>query len=231
MIVSLSYNLKRLEPMLTASEELLGPYPYSSFVVVIAPYGYIFLGMEYPLMNYISAAALSTSQSPAQHPNYNFFEVVAHELLHTWFGNLVTYKYIADSWISEGITSYYQKRVLGMAFNDPEITKYYLKEKAISLQSYIRKLPLSSLILTVTTPLQETPPIESDPHEPGPWGRAPHGRALPSQVQQGCTVHGVAGGALWGGGSGPTLQVTFNRTRTASKICCSLEATYFEFWR
>ncbi|MDP6953171.1 MAG: M1 family aminopeptidase, partial [Alphaproteobacteria bacterium] len=72
----------------------VGPYPYSHFWVVAAPFP---VGLGFPGATYVSARILPMPFMQGRS--------LAHEVLHNWWGNGVRVAYAAGNW-SEGLTTY-----------------------------------------------------------------------------------------------------------------------------
>ena len=126
--------------MMDICQQKLGAYPYDRYDIVLTPPGYVFQGMEYPGMNYVSVTTLCLGD--LSRPNYGFAEIVAHEMVHSWFGNMVTPKFASDAWLAEGITSFVAFSVLEQ-FYDAELTRFLkrvkygtLKRVLISYKAY-----------------------------------------------------------------------------------------------
>src|SRR3546814_5236414 len=46
--------------------------------------------------------------------------LVAHELAHSWSGNLVTFSTSRDAWLNEGLTSYVENRIVEALYGKPQ---------------------------------------------------------------------------------------------------------------
>ena len=100
-------DLQYLPSMMDAAERALGPYPFDRYDIVLMPPTYRAGGMENPQANFINIL----SASPANHePTPS--STVAHELAHSWTGDLVTCGTWNDTWLNEGFATYYQARIL-----------------------------------------------------------------------------------------------------------------------
>ncbi|CAD7930390.1 unnamed protein product [Amoebophrya sp. A25] len=90
---------------------LLGsPYVWGSFNVAVMPNSFGFGGMENPNVTFFSGSLLAGDQS--------LTTTLAHEITHSWTGNLVTNKYHKDFWLNEGFTRYVERRILGVCFGE-----------------------------------------------------------------------------------------------------------------
>ncbi len=101
-------ELHYIPDMVDAAEKLLTPYPWKRYDVLLMPPTYIVGGMEHPRLNFLNPAVV-TGNLPAQVVPSS---LVAHELAHSWAGDLVTLSTWSDVWLNEGITSYLTLRIL-----------------------------------------------------------------------------------------------------------------------
>jgi aminopeptidase N len=92
------------ERMITAAEELYGPYRWGRYDMIVLPPSFPFGGMENPRLTFLTPTLLAGDKS--------LVATVAHELAHSWSGNLVTNATWADFWLNEGFTTYFQSRIM-----------------------------------------------------------------------------------------------------------------------
>jgi leukotriene-A4 hydrolase len=93
-----------LEEMLAAAERLYGPYRWGRYDVLVLPPSFPFGGMENPRLTFATPTVLAGDRS--------LVSLVAHELAHSWSGNLVTNATWSDFWLNEGFTSYIENRIM-----------------------------------------------------------------------------------------------------------------------
>jgi leukotriene-A4 hydrolase len=93
-----------LEKMLSAAEELCGPYEWKRFDVLVMPPSFPFGGMENPMLTFATPTVIAGDRS--------LVSLIAHELLHSWSGNLVTCARWADLWLNEGWTVHLERRLV-----------------------------------------------------------------------------------------------------------------------
>ena len=103
------WELQSVPAMMSAAEEIAGPYPFLRYDVLLMPPTYILGGMEHPLLNFIHPFAVVTGNRPAQ-PEPQL--LIAHELAHSWAGDLVTLATWDDVWLNEGFASYLALRIM-----------------------------------------------------------------------------------------------------------------------
>jgi aminopeptidase N len=92
------------EAMIRAVEELYGPYRWGRYDLLVLPPSFPFGGMENPCLTFATPTVIAGDKS--------LVSLVAHELAHSWSGNLVTNATWRDFWLNEGFTVYVERRVL-----------------------------------------------------------------------------------------------------------------------
>ena len=92
------------EAMVTAAEALYGPYRWGRYDMIVLPPAFPYGGMENPVMTFLTPTFIAGDRS--------LTGLVAHELAHSWSGNLVTNAVWGDGWLNEGVTSYFENRIV-----------------------------------------------------------------------------------------------------------------------
>ena len=98
------YEFGELEEMVQAAESLYGPYQWDRYDLLVLPPSFPFGGMENPRLTFATPTILAGDRS--------LTSLVAHELAHSWSGNLVTNGTWNDFWINEGFTVYFEHRIM-----------------------------------------------------------------------------------------------------------------------
>ncbi|MDP9054160.1 MAG: M1 family metallopeptidase [Acidobacteriota bacterium] len=93
-----------MEKMLEAAERLYGPYRWDRYDVLVMPPSFPFGGMENPMLTFATPTVIAGDKS--------LVSLVAHEMAHSWSGNLVTNATWSDFWLNEGYTVYIERRIL-----------------------------------------------------------------------------------------------------------------------
>lgn len=101
---SAAYEFEDVPKMMVAAEELYGAYQWDQYDIVLLPYSFPFGGMENPRLTFANPTLLAGDQS--------LVSVIAHELAHSWSGNLVTNATWNDFWLNEGFTVYFENRIM-----------------------------------------------------------------------------------------------------------------------
>lgn len=99
-----SYEFDETRKMLDAAEALYGPYDWGRYDLLILPPSFPFGGMENPCVTFATPSVIAGDKS--------LNSLVAHELAHSWSGNLVTNRTWNDFWLNEGFTVYFERRIM-----------------------------------------------------------------------------------------------------------------------
>jgi len=113
VVAKAAKEFEDMELMLEAVESMYGPYRWGRYDVLILPPSFPFGGMENPRMTFATPTVLAGDKS--------LVSLIAHEMAHSWSGNLVTNATWSDFWLNEGFTVYLERRIL---------EKVYGKERA-----------------------------------------------------------------------------------------------------
>src|SRR6185369_15412739 len=97
-------ELSDTEKMVLATERLYGPYRWGRYDLLVLPPSFPYGGMENPRLTFATPTVLAGDKS--------LVSLVAHELAHSWSGNLVTNATWRDFWLNEGFTVYLERRIL-----------------------------------------------------------------------------------------------------------------------
>lgn len=104
MLQQAAWEFVDLPKMISAAEKLYGPYKWGQYDVIVLPYSFPFGGMENPRLTFASPTLITGDRSAVS--------VIAHELAHSWSGNLVTNSSWDDFWLNEGFTVYFENRIM-----------------------------------------------------------------------------------------------------------------------
>jgi len=120
-----------LEDMLKIGENLYGEYRWGRYDLLVLPPSFPFGGMENPRLSYITPTIIAGDGS--------LLALVAHELAHSWSGNLVTNAAWRDLWLNEGFTVYFEARIMEALYG-AEIRDQLAKLSWDSLQTTLATL-------------------------------------------------------------------------------------------
>ena len=101
-----AWEFAGVDDMLTQAERLLGPYVWGRFDVLVLPPSFPYGGMENPTLTFLTPTVLAGDRS--------LVNVLAHELAHSWTGNLVSNATAEDFWLNEGFTVFVERRLLAV---------------------------------------------------------------------------------------------------------------------
>jgi len=104
-------ELSDTEKMVVATERLYGPYRWGRYDILVLPPSFPYGGMENPRLTFATPTILAGDKS--------LVSLVAHELAHSWSGNLVTNATWRDFWLNEGFTTYLERRILEAVYGRP----------------------------------------------------------------------------------------------------------------
>lgn len=103
-----AYELADTEKMVEAAEALYGPYRWGRYDVLVLPPAFPYGGMENTTLTFLTPTFITGDRANVG--------LVAHELAHSWSGNLVTNATWDDSWLNEGFTSYVENRIMEVLY-------------------------------------------------------------------------------------------------------------------
>ncbi|WP_018477909.1 M1 family metallopeptidase [Pontibacter roseus] len=98
------YEFAEMDKMLVAAEKLYGKYRWDRYDLLVLPPSFPFGGMENPRLTFVTPTVLAKDRS--------LTSLIAHELAHSWSGNLVTNGTWDDFWLNEGFTVYFERRIM-----------------------------------------------------------------------------------------------------------------------
>lgn len=104
MLEACAKEFEDTEKMVAIAEELLGPYRWGRYDMIVLPPSFPFGGMENPRLAFMTPTLIAGDKS--------LVSTVAHELAHSWTGNLVSNATWRDLWLNEGFTTYFTNRIV-----------------------------------------------------------------------------------------------------------------------
>jgi aminopeptidase N len=102
-VAAAAWEFAGVEDMILKAEGLFGAYPWDRYDMLVLPPSFPFGGMENPTLTFATPTIITGDKSNV--------DVIAHELAHSWSGNLVTNATWSDSWLNEGFTTYFENRI------------------------------------------------------------------------------------------------------------------------
>ncbi|KAJ1654372.1 Leucyl aminopeptidase yscIV [Dispira simplex] len=129
------------EEFIATAEALLTPYQWGRYDLLVVPPSFPFGGMENPCLTFVTPTLLAGDRS--------LVDVVAHEISHSWTGNLVTTKNWESFWLNEGWTVFVERKILGRLHG--EATRHFgailgYKELERAVDFFGKDNPFTALI-------------------------------------------------------------------------------------
>lgn len=128
------------EQMMQVASTLYGEYPWGRYDLLILPASFPFGGMENPRLSFITPTVIAGDKS--------LVSLIAHELAHSWSGNLVTNASWHELWLNEGFTNYVENRIMEQVYGSERA----LLERQLSVQDLQNDLdqldPKDTLLVT-----------------------------------------------------------------------------------
>ncbi|MCD4751292.1 MAG: leukotriene A4 hydrolase C-terminal domain-containing protein, partial [Thermoanaerobaculales bacterium] len=128
-----------------------GAYEWDRYDMIVMPFSFPYGGMENPRLTFLTPTLLAGDRS--------LVNVVAHELAHSWTGNLVTNATMEDFWINEGFTVWAERRILE-ALEGPEFAALHAANGRIELEAAMENFGPDSPYTQLKTPLEGVDPDE-----------------------------------------------------------------------
>ncbi len=128
------------EKMIETSERLYGPYRWGRYDLLILPPSFPFGGMENPRLSFITPTVIAGDRS--------LVTLIAHELAHSWSGNLVTNATWRDLWLNEGFTVYLERRIMRAVYGERREAMEAMLGLA-TLRADLADLPAADTVLAI----------------------------------------------------------------------------------
>ncbi len=107
-----AWEFAETEKMVEAVEKRFGPYRWGRYDILVLPASFPYGGMENPKLTFATPTVIAGDRS--------LVSLIAHELAHSWSGNLVTNATWRDFWLNEGFTTYLERRVIEDLHGKPQ---------------------------------------------------------------------------------------------------------------
>uniref|UniRef100_G3N6F4 Leukotriene A-4 hydrolase n=1 Tax=Gasterosteus aculeatus TaxID=69293 RepID=G3N6F4_GASAC len=156
-----AFEFSETEAMLKAAEDLVGPYVWGRYDILVLPPSFPYGGMENPCLTYATPTLLAGDKSLSN--------VIAHEISHSWTGNLVTNKTWEHFWLNEGHTVYLE-RMIGRSLVSEQFRQFKAMGGWKDLQDSVNTFGANNVLTNLVPSLQDVDPDEafsSVPYEKG----------------------------------------------------------------
>ena len=149
------------EAMIVAAEKLYGPYRWDRYDILVLPASFPFGGMENPRVTFATPTVIAGDKS--------LVGLIAHELAHSWSGNLVTNANAQHMWLNEGFTTYVENRIIEAVYGK-EVATMQLMVDDQELRSDLQGMaPREQLLVTDLAGIDPDEGLSSVPYEKGRW--------------------------------------------------------------
>lgn len=162
MIEAAAWEFAETDRMMTAAERLYGPYRWQRFDMLVLPPSFPYGGMENPRLTFLTPVLVAGDRT--------MVSTVAHELAHSWSGNLVTNATWNDFWLNEGFTTYFERRIMEEVEGRDVIEMHAILGKAELLEEIAAQPAGEERDTALYVPLEGRDPDEelgSVPYEKG----------------------------------------------------------------
>ncbi len=140
MIKAAAKEFADTESMIQANEKMFGPYRWSRYDILVMPPSFPEGGMENPRLSFITPTVIAGDKS--------LVSVIAHELAHSWAGNLVGNATWRDFWLNEGFTDYMESRIMTAVYGEQRASMEQVLGLK-SLQAQLAKLKPADQVLAI----------------------------------------------------------------------------------
>jgi aminopeptidase N len=138
-----AYELADTEKMIDAAESLYGPYRWGRYDMIVLPPSFPIGGMENPRMTFLTPTMIAGDRS--------LVDLIAHELAHSWSGNLVTNASWKHWWLNEGFTTYVTTRIVESLYG-AEVAQMGLQLEQEELFASLKDIPPAKQALITRDP-------------------------------------------------------------------------------
>ncbi|KAI0148706.1 leukotriene A-4 hydrolase [Xylariaceae sp. FL1272] len=119
-----------MDKFLEVAEKLVFDYQWGPYNVLVLPPSFAYGGMENPIFTFATPTIISGDRQNV--------DVIAHELSHSWSGNLVGCASWEHFWLNEGWTTYLERRIGAVIHGAPQfdfsaIIGWYKLEESVEL--------------------------------------------------------------------------------------------------
>uniref|UniRef100_A0A7N8XLN0 Leukotriene A-4 hydrolase n=1 Tax=Mastacembelus armatus TaxID=205130 RepID=A0A7N8XLN0_9TELE len=156
-----AFEFSETETMLKTAEDLVGPYVWGQYDILVLPPSFPYGGMENPCLTFATPTLLAGDKSLS--------DVIAHEISHSWTGNLVTNKTWEHFWLNEGHTVYLE-RMIGRCMKSEQFRQFDAIGGWKDLQDSVNTFGANNPLTNLVPSLQDVDPddaFSSVPYEKG----------------------------------------------------------------
>ena len=162
MVDKATKEFEDTEKMIVATEQLYGPYRWDRYDMLVLPPSFPYGGMENPRLSFITPTVIVGDKT--------LVSLIAHELAHSWSGNLVTFSSAKHGWLNEGFTSYVENRIVESLYGKEQSSMEYAIARN-ALKKEIATMPEATQALAVKpgTKLDADDALSAVSYDKGAW--------------------------------------------------------------
>ena len=150
-----------IEKMIVTTEKLYGPYRWDRYDILVLPPSFPFGGMENPRLTFATPTVIVGDKS--------LISLVAHELAHSWSGNLVTNAAWKHVWLNEGFTTYVQGRIVEAVYGKQQADEEFLVAANELKKEFTTAKPAEQLLVPDLTGKDADDSLSDVPYTKGSW--------------------------------------------------------------
>ncbi len=160
-VAAAAKEFEDVEKMIATTEKLYGPYRWQRYDILVLPPSFPYGGMENPRLTFATPTVIAGDKS--------LVSVIAHELAHSWSGNLVTNAAWRHVWLNEGFTTYVQGRIVEAVYGKQQKDEEFLVA-ANELRKEFQTAPAAEQLLVPDLTGKDADDSLSDvPYTKGSW--------------------------------------------------------------
>jgi leukotriene A-4 hydrolase/aminopeptidase len=161
LVAKAAKEFEDTEKMIVAAEALYGPYRWERYDILVLPASFPFGGMENPRLTFATPTVIAGDKS--------LVGLIAHELAHSWSGNLVTNANAQHMWLNEGFTTYVENRIIESVYS-PEVATMQLVVDDQELHMELKDLKeRDQLLVTDLAGGDPDEALSGVPYDKGRW--------------------------------------------------------------
>mmetsp|Transcript_108823 Transcript_108823/g.249658 ORF Transcript_108823/g.249658 Transcript_108823/m.249658 type:complete len:633 (-) Transcript_108823:114-2012(-) len=161
MVEAGAYEFANTEDFIQAAEGLVGPYVWGRYDMLLLPPSFPYGGMENPCLTFLTPTLLAGDRS--------LVDVVAHEISHSWTGNLVTNATWEHFWLNEGFTMFLERKILSK-LHGPAMFEFGAAEGDVDLKDELKTFGAENVLTKLVPTLDGIDPddaFSTVPYEKG----------------------------------------------------------------
>jgi leukotriene-A4 hydrolase len=154
VVEAAQFEFSETEDFLAAAEAITNcPYQWRRYDVLCLPPSFPYGGMENPCLTFATPTLLAGDRSLA--------DVIAHEIAHSWTGNLVTNLTWDHFWLNEGWTVWLERKITSKVKCDDEVGKLSAQIGYKHLQDDIHRMGKDDVFTCMLWPLTGQDPDDA----------------------------------------------------------------------